>query len=107
MSETTKELERLVRDAKAKKGNAAGWLLKLDAKETLSNMGQALAAEVLAGRKRDIAARKALEGVLAVVNDSAGVAGWHLNGDVAAWGEFDFVLDCGDALAAMEVPDDE
>ncbi len=57
----TEELERLVRDAATKKGNAAGWLLKLQAKETLSNMGQPLAAEVLAGRERDIAMRKALE----------------------------------------------
>ena len=30
-----------------------------------------------------------LEGVLAVVGDSAGVAGYHLNGDIADWGEFD------------------
>ena len=30
-----------------------------------------------------------LEGVLAVVSDSAGVAGYHLNGDIADWGEFD------------------
>lgn len=31
----------------------------------------------------------ALEGVLAVVSDSAGVAGYHLNGNIADWGEFD------------------
>ena len=31
----------------------------------------------------------ALEGVLAVVGDSTGVAGYHLNGDIADWDEFD------------------
>lgn len=31
----------------------------------------------------------ALEGVLAIVGDSGGVAGYHLNGDIADWGEFD------------------
>ena len=31
----------------------------------------------------------ALEGVLAVVGDSTGVAGYHLNGNIADWGEFD------------------
>jgi len=29
----------------------------------------------------------------AVMNDSQGVAGWHLNGDVATWEEFDFTLE--------------
>ena len=31
----------------------------------------------------------ALEGVLAIVSDSTGVAGYHLNGDIADWDEFD------------------
>ena len=31
----------------------------------------------------------ALEGVLAVVGDSTGVAGYHLNGNIADWDEFD------------------
>ena len=30
----------------------------------------------------------ALRGILAITNDSEGVAGYHLNGDVASWGEF-------------------
>lgn len=29
----------------------------------------------------------ALEAVLAVASQSAGIAGWHLNGDLAGWGE--------------------
>lgn len=33
--------------------------------------------------------RKALEGMLEIVSESEGVAGYHLNGDVAAWNEFD------------------
>lgn len=32
--------------------------------------------------------REALQGFLNVVNESQGVAGYHLNGDIAEWGEF-------------------
>lgn len=34
---------------------------------------------------------EALRGMLAIVNDSRGVAGYHLNGNVAEWDEFDEV----------------
>jgi hypothetical protein len=33
----------------------------------------------------------ALHGMLAIVNDSRGVAGYHRNGDVAEWDEFEEV----------------
>ena len=33
----------------------------------------------------------ALRGMLAIVNDSRGVAGYHLNGNTAEWDEFDEV----------------
>lgn len=42
--------------------------------------------------------REALEGLLSVVNDSQGVAGYHINGAVATWDEFEEV---GDAIAAL------
>lgn len=32
-----------------------------------------------------------LEGLIAVIGDSKGVAGYHLNGDTAEWDEFDDV----------------
>jgi len=32
--------------------------------------------------------RDAIAGILAVVGDSSGVCGYHLNGDAAEWGEF-------------------
>jgi hypothetical protein len=45
----------------------------------------------LAGMEALVARARAMSiKVLAVTNDSDGVAGWHLNGDVALWGEFAF-----------------
>ena len=42
---------------------------------------------------------EALKGVLAIVSDSRGVAGYHLNGDTAEWDEFDEVDAAIDAIA--------
>lgn len=41
---------------------------------------------------------KALAGLIAVINDSQGVAGYHLNGDIALWSEFPEVEDAGAAI---------
>ncbi|MEH6566205.1 MAG: hypothetical protein V7756_12825 [Halopseudomonas sp.] len=41
----------------------------------------------------------ALNGVLEIVSKSTGVAGYHLNGDVALWDEFDDVSAADAALA--------
>jgi len=49
---------------------------------------------------------EAAEDIQAVINESNGVVGWHLNGDVAAWAEFDLKLDA--ALTAIgRTPNDE
>ena len=40
----------------------------------------------------------ALEGLLGIVQESTGVAGWHLNGDVAGWDEFEEVRAAEEAL---------
>lgn len=37
-------------------------------------------------KQRDVL-REALDGVLGVMNNSQGVAGWHKNGDIATWDE--------------------
>ena len=37
-------------------------------------------------KQRDVL-REALNGVLGVMNNSQGVAGWHKNGDIATWDE--------------------
>ena len=42
---------------------------------------------------------EALEGLLAIVSDSSGVAGYHLNGDIAQWSEFEEVEMAEEALA--------
>lgn len=44
----------------------------------------------------------ALEGLLAITRDSQGVAGYHLNGVVAKWDEFEEVSAAGVAIAAAE-----
>lgn len=48
--------------------------------------------------------RAALQGMLAIVNDSRGVAGYHLNGDTAEWDEFDEVDAANAAIAAAGSP---
>ena len=42
---------------------------------------------------------EALQGLLAIVGDSQGVAGYHLNGEIATWGEFDEIDDARVAIA--------
>jgi len=42
---------------------------------------------------------EALKGMLAIVSDSSGVTGYHINGVVADWGEFDEVNAALQALA--------
>jgi hypothetical protein len=39
------------------------------------------------------AGREALEALLAVIDESVGVEGWHLNGAIAEWGEFEWIED--------------
>lgn len=43
--------------------------------------------------------RQALAGMMAIVDESTGVAGYHLNGNIAEWGEFPEVSAAQDALA--------
>ena len=47
--------------------------------------------------------REALRGFLEIVNDSEGVIGWHLNGDILRWAQVSQVLDAETALASTEV----
>lgn len=57
-------------------------------------------AELQAQRDELLAA---LQGMLNIVNDSRGVAGYHLNGDTAEWDEFDEV-DAAEAVIARLKP---
>lgn len=57
-------------------------------------------AEGNAARKDAAALRAALRGLLGIVNESSGVDGFHLNGDIAAWGEFPEVESAEAALDA-------
>lgn len=41
----------------------------------------------------------ALEGLLGIIEESAGVDGYHMNGEVAEWGEFEEVNEAYEALA--------
>jgi hypothetical protein len=45
--------------------------------------------------------REALAGLLAIVDDSQGVAGYHLNGAIAEWGEFPEIAEARAALAVQ------
>lgn len=46
-----------------------------------------------------------LKGMMDVINESKGIDGWHLNGDTAEWGEFDFVGDSATVLSKITVAD--
>lgn len=36
--------------------------------------------------------------IMGIVNESDGVSGWHLNGDIATWDEFDVIGEIEDIL---------
>jgi hypothetical protein len=44
----------------------------------------------------------ALQGMIDIANDSQGVAGYHLNGEVADWGEFEEWQAACDAIAKIK-----
>lgn len=46
----------------------------------------------------------ALEGMMAIVDDSQGVAGYHLNGEIAEWDEFEEVDAARAAIAVTQLP---
>lgn len=48
--------------------------------------------------------REALAGMLAIVDESRGVEGYHLNGDIAEWDEFPEVEAARAALAKQPAP---
>ena len=56
-------------------------------------------------------ARTAYKEIDAVISDSWGVDGWHLNGDIASWGEFEGLLtsvhNLGQALADLDGKENE
>ncbi|MBB3010684.1 hypothetical protein [Cupriavidus alkaliphilus] len=60
---------------------------------------EALAAAEKRARDAAQVLLSALTGMLAIVDDSEGVAGYHRNGEVAAWGEFEEVSAARDAVA--------
>jgi hypothetical protein len=64
-----------------------------------TNQGQPTYAELLAQRD-ELAA--ALRGMLNIVNDSRGVAGYHLNGAVADWSEFEEVDAASAAISRIK-----
>jgi len=45
---------------------------------------------------------KSLESLLDITADSQGVAGYHLNGDVAEWGEFEEVSSAYELIKRIE-----
>lgn len=59
-------------------------------------------AELDAKDARILELEGALQGLLNIVNDSYGVDGYHLNGDVAHWSSFDEVAIAEAAIAAGE-----
>ena len=46
----------------------------------------------------------ALRGLISIIEESRGVDGWHLNGDIALWGEFDDDIQAANAAIAQTEP---
>ena len=67
----------------------------------VQNSGYIAEDEGLANAKLIAAAPELLEAlisVLNIMNDSDGVAGYHLNGDIASWGEFEEIKQAEQAI---------
>lgn len=64
-------------------------------------------------RKQNAALLEALSGLLDIASESSGVAGYHLNGEIAYWDEFPehmyahTVLDMAKGLAPVSAPDND
>lgn len=56
--------------------------------------------DALRAELAEVKGREALAGLLAIVDDSRGVAGYHLNGAIADWDEFPEVESARAMLAA-------
>ena len=41
---------------------------------------------------------EALVSMLSIISESNGISGWHLNGNIATWGEFQVVIDIEEAI---------
>lgn len=78
----------------------AGRLLKIGGQESLTSKTRGaildahdaeITAAVAKAEEGKEALLKALEGMVNIVSDSNGVVGYHLNGDIAEWDEFEEV----------------
>lgn len=67
--------------------------------ERLQAETERLQAARAAGKARIAELESALGDLLAIVSDSTGVVGYHLNGAVAEWGDFDVISAASAALA--------
>ena len=77
------------------------------ARAETAELAVAAARNIIAAKDSQLAkAREALAGVLAIVSDSSGVAGYHLNGDVAQWGEFEEINFARVTLAEIQEKSD-
>lgn len=90
--------------------NESGWFgsRQIDSKNgdviavVIADFSEGVTREDLAANAALIAAApelySALESLLSVVKDSTGVSGYHLNGDIAAWDEFEEIQQAASAL---------
>ena len=56
--------------------------------------------------KRNKELEGALRGLFDIIDDSTGVSGYHINGNIADWDEFSEVQEAYDVLPAQEAKDD-
>jgi hypothetical protein len=76
-----------------------------DLEESPQRAGRIVLAERARDKERIAELTPILQALLDVAGESGGIAGWHLNGAVAGWDEFEFVEQARALLG--EVPDAE
>lgn len=104
------EINRLMREAVRLNATvpcctnyAAGTTCFTDPKEDCPMLSAAPAAQPLVDEKDALLrqALKALEDFVCIIKDSQGVKGYHLNGDIAEWDEFDEVDAASNTVEAI------
>ncbi len=67
---------------------------------SMKTLGLRMKAHKLKSDRQELL--KSLESLLDITAESQGVAGWHLNGDIAEWGEFEEVSSAYELIKRIE-----
>jgi len=78
------------------------WSIANDVAFQRLQMIDALKSQLTSAQATSTRLREALSKFLSLVSESRGVEGFHLNGEIAEWGEFEFIELAQQAIASSE-----